>query len=404
MGKILLIFRHEFLHTVKRTGFIILTLALPVLALLAIGVFHLVSGIAKPPTEVARIGYVDEVGGFDQFTTQESITLVRFDTPEAATQSLIKKDIKEYLVIPSDFISTGIINRYTIQKEVTPPTATTAVIKNFLSSNLLSGKVSADTIARVEAPLNLITITLTSTGAVASEQGGLTNLIIPGIFSLLLALSLSFSSAYVLQSLGEEKENRLIEILLSSVSTRQLTIGKVLGIGTAGLAQVVVWTISIPFLLNLASSSIGGFISTIQLPTYFLVLGVAYFILGYLLFAVLSAGVAAISTTVREGQGLASILTLFAAAPFWFFSLLLAFPNSPVWVVFSIFPFSAPVLVMLRLGVAGVPGWQLAVSIAVLVLSIVGGLLLVAKLLRTYILMYGKRPSLGEIFRNLMIG
>ena len=404
MNKTFLIFRHEFLKTIRRTGFIILTLALPVLALLGIGIFHITSGIVKPPTEVTRIGYVDEAGGFDQFTTQGNITFVRFDTSEAATQALIKKDITEYFVIPPDFISTGIVSRYTTQRELTPPAATIAVIKNFISSNLLEGKVDANTIARVEAPLNLVTTMLTATGAVASEQGGLTNLIIPGIFSLLLALSLSFSSSYVLQGLGEEKENRLMEILLSSVSTRQLIIGKVLGIGAAGLAQIVVWVISIPLLLNLASSSIGGFISTIQIPANFLILGVAYFVLGYLLFAVLSASVAAISATVREAQGLAAIFGIFAIAPLWFYSLLMLFPNSPIWVVFSIFPFSAPVLVMLRLGMTGVPAWQLAISIAVMVLSIIGGLLVAAKLLRTYILMYGKKPNLGEIIRSFRSG
>jgi len=402
VNKTLLIFRHEFLRTIKRTGFITIALALPVLALLAIGVFQLLSGIVKPPVaEELKIGYVDNSGGFDQFTTQGNITLVRFDTRDAATQALINKDINEYFVVPPDYISAGIIKRYTTEKEVTPPDTTTAAIKNFLSSNLLAGKVSTTTVARIEAPLNLVTTTLTATGAVASEQGGLTNLIIPGIFSLLLALALVFSSTYMLQGLGEEKENRLMEILLSSVSTRQLIIGKVLGIGAAGLVQVVVWVVSLLFLLNLASSSIGGFISTLQIPANFLALGVAYFILGYLLFAVLSAGVAAISATVREGQGLASIFTLFAIAPLWFYSLLLLFPNSPIWVVFSIFPFSAPVLVMLRLGMTDVPAWQLTVSIAVLVLSIVGGLLLAAKLLRTYILMYGKRPNLGQIIRSL---
>ena len=404
MNKTILIFRHEFLHTIRRTGFIILALALPVLALLGIGIFNILSGVAKPPAEVTKIGYVDEAGGFDQFTTQGNITLVRFDTPEVATQALIMKDIKEYFVIPQDFIVTGIIKRYNTQKEVTPPAATTSAIKNFLSSNLLAGKVPSSTIDRVETPLNLITITLTSTGAVASEQGGLTSLIIPGVFGFLLALTLIFSSIYVLQALGEEKENRLMEILLSSVSTRQLMTGKVLGIGLAGLAQVAVWVVSIPLLLGLASSSIGGFISTIRIPANFLVLGVTYFILGYLLFAVLSAGVAAISATVREAQGLAGIFTIFAMAPFWFFSLILLFPNSPIWVVFSIFPFSAPVLVMLRFGMTGVPAWQLAISITVLVLSIAGGLLLVARLLRTYILMYGKRPSVGEIIRNLRSG
>jgi ABC-2 type transport system permease protein len=404
MNKTLLIFRHELLHTLKRTGFIVLTIALPVLALLGIGVLHVLSGIATPPAEVTRIGYVDELGGFDQFTTQDNVQFIRFDAAEKATQALISNDISEYLVIPADYISTGIIKRYTLQREVTPPAPIAKAIGDFITGNLLTGKVPAQTITRVETPTNLVTTRLTSTGDVASKQGGLTDLIIPGVFSFLLALSLTFSSAYVIQGLSEEKENRLMEILLSSVSTRQLIIGKVLGIGAAGLVQVMVWVISIPILLNLASSSIGGFVSSLQIPANFLLFGVLYFILGYALFAVLSACVAAISSTVREAQQLAAIFTLFAVAPFWFYSPLLLFPNSPVWVIFSIFPFSAPVLVMLRLGMAGVPGWQLIASLGVLVLSIIGGLLLAAKLLRTYLLMYGKRPRLAEIIRNLRSG
>jgi len=401
MNKTLLVFRHEFRHTIKRTGFIILTLAPPLLILLGIGVYDIVSGITKPPAEVTEIGYVDEAGGFDQFITQGDITLIRFDTPEAATQALVKKDIKEYFIIPPDFISTGIIRRYTTQRELGPPAATTAAIKDFISSNLLAGKVPATTVARIEAPLNLVTTTLTPSGTVAPEQGGLGNLVIPGIFGALLAASLIFSSVYLLQGLGAEKENRLMEILLSSVSSRQLITGKVLGIGTAGLMQVAVWVAATPLLLNLASSSIGGFISTIQIPAGLLGLAVVYFVLGYLLFAVLSIGVAAVSSSVREAQTLASIFTTWAIAPFWLLSLIIAFPNSPAWVVLSIFPFSAPVLVILRLGLTGVPGWQLAASIAVLALCIFGGLVLASKLLRTYMLMYGKRPGIREIIRNL---
>jgi ABC-2 type transport system permease protein len=405
VNKTLLIFRHEFLYTIKRVGFIILALAFPILALLGIGVYQLISGIARPPVaEVTTIGYVDEAGGFDQFTIQGNITLVRLDTPEAATQALINKDIKEYFVIPSDFVEVGVVSRYTLQRELIPPDTITKAIKNFISSNLLSGKVSTTVAVRIEAPLNLVTITLTASGAVAPEQGGYGNFVIPAIFAMLLALAIIFSSTYVLQGLGEEKENRLMEILLSSISARQLITGKVLGIGAAGLVQVVVWVVSIPLLLNLASSSIGGFLTTIRIPAGFLALAVVYFILGYLLFAVLSACVAAISPSVREGQGLASIFTVPAVAPFWFVSLLMLVPNSPIWIVFSIFPFTAPVLVMLRLGSTGVPAWQLAVSIAVLVLSIVGGLLLVARVLRAYMLMYGKRPSLGEIMRSLRSG
>jgi ABC-2 type transport system permease protein len=84
--------------------------------------------------------------------------------------------------------------------------------------------------------------------------------------------------------------------------------------------------------------------------------------------------------------------------------VLLLLPNSPVWVALSIFPFSAPVMTMMRLGSVGVPVWQLAASTGVLALSVVGGLLLAARLLRTYLLMYGKRPRLGEIVRALRSG
>jgi ABC-2 type transport system permease protein len=401
MNKTLLIFKHEFLRTIRRAGFIILTLSLPVLALLGIGIYHVVSGVSTPPPVVTHIGYVDQIGGLNGFTAQGTIVLVPYSSVDAARQALVNGDISEYVVIPPNFISTGVVQLYTTHKELAPPDATVAAITNFISSNLLAGKVPADVITRIETPLTVATTTLTTGGAVAPQQGGYTRIIVPAIFGFLLGLSLIISSAYVLQSLGEEKENRLMEVLLSSISTRQLLAGKVLGLGTAGLLQVIVWVISFPLLLKLASSSIGGLIGTLQVPAGFWILGVVYFILGYLMFAVLSASIAAITSTVREAQSLAGFYGLFNFIPFWLLSVLLLYPNSPVWVVLSIFPFSAPVMTLVRLGLVGVPVWQLVASTGVLALSVVGGLLLAARLLRAYLLMYGKRPTLREIARSL---
>ena len=382
-----------------------MTLIVPVLALLAIGVLQLVSITTMPPVvETTTIGYVDEAGGFDQYTTQGNIELLRFNILDGATTALINGDVSEYFVIPPDYMSTGVIDRYTLEKEVETPPVIATVIKNFLTSNLLSEKVPPETVYRIEAPLDLVVTRLTETGAVAPEQGGYGNVIIPAIFSLLLALSLMLSSTYLVQGLGDEKESRLIEILLSSVSTRQLLVGKVLGLGAAGIVQVVVWLASAPLLLRLASSAFGGFISTIQLPANFLVLGIVYFILGYSLFAALSAGIGAISPNAREGQQLAMIYTLLVFVPLWFSSLLFIFPNSPIWVVLTIFPITAPMAVMLRLGVSDIAAWQLAVSIVVLVLSTIGVLFLSVKAFRVYLLMYGKRPKFGEIIRSLWSG
>jgi len=401
MNKTSWIVRHEFVHTLRKKGFVILTLALPVLALLGIGIFQVASNMITPTADVLRIGYVDHVGSFDQLTDQGNATLIALDSEEAATQALVQGEIDEYFVIPQDYVATGIIPRFSLNKELVPPPAIAAVIERFLASNLLAGRVPPEVMSRALASPTVITTTLTPEGTVAVDQGGLGSFIIPAIFGALLAIALNVSANYVLQSLGEEKENRLMEILLSSVSPQQLLTGKLLGRGAAGLVQVTVWVISIPILLRLASSTIGGMLSTIQLPLGLVLIGIAYFILGYLLFAVVSLAIAAVCSTVREAQGLAPLFTLAAVAPFWFVSLLMFFPNSPVWVVLSIFPFSAPVLVMLRLGLSGVPTWQLVVSMATLTASVLGGLWIASKLLRVYLLMYGKRPRLREIVRVL---
>jgi ABC-2 type transport system permease protein len=379
-----------------------MTLIVPVLALLAIGIFQLVTEIIEPAeVETTTIGYVDEVGGFDQNTAQGPVKLVRYDTQDEATKALISRDVSDYFIIPQDYLYTGVINHYTLEKQPETPWTTVAAIKRFLTSNILAGKVPQYTINVIDAPLNLLTTRLTETGDVATEQGGWANVIVPGIFSFLLAFSVIFSANYMLSGLVDEKENRLMEVLLSSVSTRQLLTGKVLGLGAAGLIQVAVWLVSLPLLLNLASSTFGGFFSGIQLPGNFIILGLVYFILGYLFFVVVSAGIGAISSSTQEGQQLVMILTMPVFIPLWFSSLLFIFPDNPIWTVLSIIPITAPVATMLRLGVSGVPAWELAVSIVVLALSIIGGLFLTIKVFRIYLLMYGKRPGWGEIVRNI---
>ena len=403
-SRTVLILRHEFLTTIRKKGFIILTLAIPVIALLGIGIFKVASNVVVPSATVTRVGYVDHIGGFDPLYETAAIELIRMESEEAATEALTSGELDEYFVIPADYVATGTVARYTLEKELAPPPAVSSAIEGFLHSNLLASEVPPELIGRVLPPMSIVTTTLTAEGTVAEDQGGFTNFIIPALFGALLAIALNVSANYVLQSLGEEKENRLMEILLSTVSPRQLLTGKLLGRGAAGLFQVLIWVISIPLLLRLASATIGGLVSGIQVPPGLLVLGVVYFILGYLLFAVVSLALAAICSTVREAQGLAPLFTLAAIAPFWFVSLLMFFPNSPIWVVFSIVPFSAPVLVMLRLGITGVPAWQLAVSMIVLVASVLGGLWTAAKLLRISLLMYGKRPRIREIVRALRAG
>lgn len=404
MNKTNLIFRHEFLTTLRRTGFIIMTLIVPLIAVLAIVISQIISGATHPSVQITNIGYIDEVGGFDQFTQQGNVKLVPYTAKDEAVQALVDNKIKEYIIITPDYFRTGLINLYTLEKQLVPPPEVIAGIKDFVSSNILTGKLPDNTIALINAPLNLVSTRITETGAIAPEQGGLANLLIPSLFGLLLVLSITFSSTYLLQGLSDEKENRLIEILLSSVSTRQLITGKVLGLGAAGLAQVMVWVISAPLIVNLASSSIGGFFSNLQISAGFLFLIIVYFILGYLIFAVVFTAIGSITSSFREGQQFSTIFTLLGVCPLWFSSALILFPNNPVFVFMTIFPFTAPVTVMIRFGVTAVPVWEIVLSIAVMLLSIVGGLLLTVRIVRVFLLMYGKRPNLATIIRSVKAG
>ena len=293
MNKTYLIFRHEFLQAIKRIGFLIMTLIVPVLGLLTIGILVLILQPSPvPPQEVVQA--------------------------------------------------------------------------------------------------------LPGTG-----EPNLANVIIPGVFSLLLGLALMLGATTLITGLGEEKESRLIQVLFSSVSIRQLLIGKVLALGLAGLLQVLVWLLSMPLLLSFASASFGGFLRTIQIPPNFLVLGIVYFALGYLLFAVLSIGVGAITSSPREGTNLSLFYTLGCFIPLWLSSLNINFPNSGIWVVLTIFPVTGPIMAMLRLGTSVVPLWEILVSIGVLVLSIAAGLYLSIKIFRVHMLMVGKRPSLAQLVQSL---
>jgi ABC-2 type transport system permease protein len=380
-----------------------MTLAFPLIALLAILAFQFIEGAGGPtePGEIITLGYVDNTGSFINSTEQQEVILIPQPSEQEATDALLEGKISQYIVIPQDYLSSGLVVRYTLERELEPPNEVWQAIKNFLISNLLEEQSSQQVVTRVQYPLSLNSITLDESGQVAAEQGGFSAFIVSYIFSILLVMAIFTSSGFLLQGLGEEKENRVMEILLSSVSPRQLITGKVLGLGAAGLLQILVWLISARFLAEMASSGIGGILSTLQIPADFLILSLIYFILGYLLFAVAMAGAGSIGATARESQQLSMMFILPAVVPLWMTAFIIQNPDNVIAQILTIFPFTAPTTVMLRMGLTDIPIWQLTVSMILMVATILGLLVLAAKIFRTFLLMHGKTPKLGEIVRYL---
>jgi len=402
VSKTFLIIKHEFFQAIKRTGYIILTLFVPVVALLAIGVGELVIALTDPPVkEITVIGYVDDAGFISNQADPGMIRLISYGSWMEANQALLRGEISEYIVIPVDYIISGKIQRFTQAKEISTPPSTAYYIESFLTWNLIKDDVEPEIITSIVSPLNLEVVRLDEDGYISEEQGSLGNIIIPGVYAFLLTMTFQFGATSLISGLGEEKESRLIEVIYSSVSVRQMLLGKILALGAAGLLQVLIWLSSAPLLLTLASSSFGGFFSEIQIPTNFIVLGVVYFVLGYLLFAILSVTLGGISSSTAEAHNMSMIYTLTGYVPLWTFGAFINFPESPIWVILSILPVTAPTQTMLRLGISEIPVWQIATSLSVLILSIIAGIFLSEKIFRTFMLMYGKRPRLREIIRNL---
>jgi ABC-2 type transport system permease protein len=399
MNKTFIILKHEFRQTLKNRSFLILTLALPLLAILGVGIYQGVQHWSHPaaPQEV-NIGYVDQTGMFGSYTSQPGVLFVLYPDEGKAKDALLAKEVKEYFEIPADYLSNGVITRYTMSREVVPSTVTTGQITDFLLSNLLAGEVSPQVLDRVKTPMLLASVRLNESGEIAPSQDVVSSYFVPIVFATLFMISIMFSSGFLFQSVTEEKENRVIEILLSSVSSGQLLVGKVLGLGAGGLIQVAVWFITFVIFSRVAPGIIPA-LGALSVPASLIGWGLLYFILGYLLLAALYAGVGSIGATAREGQGWSTIFSLPAISPIWFNYFLINQPEGAVSRAFTFFPLTSPVAAMMRLASNAISAWEIALSLIILAGSIVLTMWFAAKVFRAFLLMYGKRPALREIIR-----
>ncbi len=408
MSKIWTIAWHEYSTNVRRLGFIFVTLLFPALGAIGLVIAVFFSGEATNllRAQFARqpkpVGVVDHSRLFTPIAPSFADQFIAFADEDAARRALLAEQIGTYYVIPADYLASGQITAY-VQNLFSSSGSSTASgdLRAFLVNGLLAGKVDAATLERAANPAKLDLVTLDEKGK--SQAGGifaiLAGFIAPYFFSILLFIAVFAASGYLLRSVSEEKESRVIEILLSSVSPAQLLAGKMLGLGALGLTQVSVWFGSSIVLSGGVAALFAGAIVVLN-PGAF-VLAALYFVLGFLLFSALMAAAGSLGTNMRESQQLAGIFTFAATIPWFFASILFANPNNVLVRVLSFFPLTAPTMMMLRLPMTDVPAIDIVISLAVLLFSIPIALWAGAKVFRLGLLMYGKRPALAEIWRAL---
>ncbi len=238
------------------------------------------------------------------------------------------------------------------------------------------------------------------TGAPVSDASIAASFLVPYAFTLIFILSLFITSGYLLQSVTEEKENRVVEIVLSSVKPLPLMAGKIIGLGAAGLTQVVIWVTTALVVMPLANQQ---FSLNIGIPIPTLVLAVVVFSLGYLGYGAIFAAIGALAPGAREGQQYGSFFGFLSVIPVILMSAFLEDLGSPLVIALCLLPLTAPAALLEVIAIAPTPPWPLVIAslvsqAAFVALAIVGS----ARVFRATLLLYGVRPSARRLVGALL--
>jgi ABC-2 type transport system permease protein len=408
MRKVFIIARREYLVNVRRVGFIVMTLLVPLLGAAGLFVAAFFGGQAAAffastfVPEEGNIGIVDELGAFTPLLPQYEEQFTLYGDQEQGRAAVRDKVIASLLVIPEDYVDTGKVTIITREGGFSAAVLEDSdTLKAFFVDHLLQNEVDPNVRARVANPIEPVVVSLE---AEAEPEGGelsiILNLMVPYFLGILLVMTIFVTSGYLLQGVTREKTSRVMEIILSSVTAQELLAGKVLGLGALGLTQIVIWLGSSVALSGGTMGMLGIALPLLVRPQV-LVLGVVYYILGFLVYAVLMGGVGALGTTQQESQQLAGIFSFFAAIPLMVGGFMFTNPNMTFVRVLSWFPFTAPTMMLLRMPMAEVPVIDIVGSIVMLLISIPAVLWVGSKIFRMGLLMYGKRPGLRQVFHAL---
>jgi ABC-2 type transport system permease protein len=235
-------------------------------------------------------------------------------------------------------------------------------IESLMAYNLTGGDL--DLFYRLQNPLNLTTRTIDVSAPERDEENPLTY-ILPYAITFLFYIVIMSAATLMLNSITSEKQNRIIEVLMTSVDPLQMLAGKIIALGLVGLLQTVVWTGTGLVLLRFSGQNL-ALSSAFQLPVSILTWGILFFLFGYGVYASLMAGVGALVPSVREASQVTMLIIMPLILPLMFISTLITAPNGNLAVILSLFPLTAPVAMMTRLAATSVPVWQTLLSLALL--------------------------------------
>ena len=300
-------------------------------------------------------------------------------------------------VVPENYAESGEVDLYVRTITIEAQSRSGSLMEEFIINSLLyeaDAETYEELYLRLRAPATVITHPL-GEGQV-NEVNEDDNFALTYAFGLILMMSLFWGGGYLMQSVVQEKESRMIEIILSSVPPVPLLFGKIVAMGLASIIQVATLLGTSLFIMSRAGETFGvleGF--TVEPQT--LAIAIVYFVLGFLLFGSAMAAIGALTSSMRESQNYVTFVTLPAAVPFFFLTMFAEEPHGTVATALSIFPLTSPLSMIMRASVTTIPAGQLALSVVLLVIAVAFVIWLSGRLFRVNTLLSGSTPKVKDI-------
>ncbi|MBW7953894.1 MAG: ABC transporter permease [Candidatus Dojkabacteria bacterium] len=403
MNKLFVVAKYEYLKTIKRKAFWFATLFTPVLIglLMVISTISSIEGSKKLEElneEINQITVVDEATIINENLYNEILDSEQ--NLDAALDRLQKNETDIVLYFPDNILETNSYKIFTNNDELFQTLGYSTYGSSLINQSALITVNDPQLISLLTQNFEPETIVVRDNGV--QDNIGLERLIIPGFSMLIFFLSVFISGQYMLQSVAEEKENRMIENLLSIVSARSLIFGKLLGLSGAVFTQLALWaSLSILFLAIGNSESISSAISISSLPWQTVPINLVFILLGFLFFAAVMTGVGGVGTSYKDSQSLSSIFVILSVLPIYFITILISDPNGVVAQIASYFPFTSAMMFVLRNSISELSALEILVGVTINIIYVLIAGVLAEKLFKLGAIMYNRKPKIGEILHVL---
>jgi ABC-2 type transport system permease protein len=339
---------------------------------------------------------------------------VTLETPAADAKAqnaeldrrVLAEEIDAWMRIPADVLTS---NRAEYHGESVSNFVTQELLENRLSAvtrqvRLSEAGLDAAQIERLSEDVDIQTTRVTAEGG--REESGMAGFFVAYFLFFLLFLTIMIWGQQVLTGVLEEKSSRIVEVIVAAVRPFEFLMGKLLGIAAVGMTQLSIW---LGFMVLITAPAVVAALpmlasSGAKIPSIapgLLIHFLAFFLLGFLLYASYFAAIGSAFNNLQEAQQTAGFLNFILVAPFICFMAIINDPDSALSVGLSFFPLFTPLLMMLRIAVKMPPVWQVAAGYLISILAVVGMVWLCGKIYRVGILMYGKKPTLPEIWKWL---